>query len=739
MFTKYSHKITLLGISLLTLLVLAGHDLGVWAALVTTTPRASRPFTSPQPTPSILSASPFDSPLFPPVFEGQARTALQYIAKREDIPLDNLLITHQHRRGYPLLGRQFMAFTIFDRAARRDFYLLIDLDDGSVVNDVVSVEQAEAEARRAKYGKLHPLLYERLQTADDEEVLRVAIWVGGERGHSREEVYAILARRYPEVQQALAHHLSPFDVGDPTLSRQIRVEYEQMRQEDIAARVRPLVVALESQGTTVETHLLLPAVTATLSKKTILKVADREDVQIIYLVEAEEEPVLNTAVHTNRVAPVWSALGIEGTPEPTIPLTIAIVERGNVDWDNSFLHHAPIRLVAIDGETDHATRVASDAASFHDTYRGMAPGATILSAGTDGTMPGVHFALNWALDQGTDVVNLSTGFPTNTPDLEWLDRAFDYTARERGSTIIAAAGNQRNEYIISPAKGWNVITVGGINDQGNDNWSDDEMWKDHPLPGDGSAYLDPGSPHGDREKPEVAAPAQDIRSLGLNDVPQTGSGTSHAAPQVAGLVALLMYDNAELEEWPTAVKAILMASAMHNVEGDSRLSDEDGAGSIDASRAYTIAHHYRNDGETCWGWSCWWAVNTTSTYPTPGNWLRQSFFATQGDLIRVAIAWWSEADPPPAYPTLGDDALTSNFDLYIWDPGGNLVSSGYSASWDNNYEIVEFSAPQTGLYEIGAYKSPNGTTESDNQVGIAVLRIRLPYRVHLPLAMRNYP
>jgi hypothetical protein len=728
MFKKWSSKIYLLGIALFAL-----------PALVV----ASKPavgaqfFISPLSPPPLSSANLFDSPLPPPALEAHARIALQYIANREDVPLDNLLIAHQHRREYPLLERKFMAFTIFDRTACRDFHLLVNLKDGSVVDDVEAIERAEAEARRAKYGKLHPLLYERLQTADDKEVLPVAIWGGGERGRSREEVYALLARRYPQVRDALARHASPFDVGDPALARQIRAEYERMRQEDIVARVQPLVAYLESRGIVVETHYLLPSVTATLSKAEILAQAGRGDVQTIYLVEEEGEPMLDTAVHTNHVAPVWSALGLEGIPEPTIPVTIAIVENGNVDWDNSFLHHT-LRLVAPNGETDHATRVASDAASFHDTYRGMAPGATILSAGSDNTMPGVHFALNWALDQDADVVNVSYGWYNNTPELEWLDRAFDYTARERGAAVTVPAGNHRDQYIICPAKGWNVITVGGVNDQGNANWGDDTMYE---VAGtnEGSAYLDPDSPHYDREKPEIAAPAQDIRALGLDDVPRTRSGTSHAAPQVAGLVALLMHDNAELKDWPTAVKAILMASAMHNVEGNSRLSDEDGAGSIDASRAYTIAHHYRNDGTTCWGWSCWWAVNTTSTYPAPGDWLRQSFFATQGDLIRVAIAWWSEADPPPAYPTLGDDALTSNFNLYVWDPDGNLVSSGYSASWDNNYEIVEFSAPQTGLYEIGAYKSPNGTTESDNQLGIAVLRIRLPYRVHLPLTMRNHP
>jgi len=645
MFTKRSFKIALLGISLFALLALASRDLGVLAVLVTSTPRAGGLFTSPLPTPPIFSASPFDSPLPPPVIEAYAPVALQYIAKREGISLDDLLVAHQHPREYPLLERQFLAFTIFDRATRRDFHLLVDLDDNSVMGDMAAVEQAEADARHTKYGKLHPLLYERLQTVGEEETLPVAIWVGGERGRSREEVYVLLARRYPQVRDALARHSSPFDVGAPALSRQIRAEYEKMRQEDVVARVQPLVTYLESRGATVETHYLLPSVTVTLSREEILALTWRDDVQTIYLVEGEVEPELDIAVHTNRVAPVWAALGIEGIPEPTIPITIAIVEHGNVDWDNSFLRHT-LRLVAPNGEQDHTTRVASEAASFHNTYRGMAPGATILSAGEDGTMSNIHFALNWALDQGSDAVNMSEGFRNNTPDLEWIDRAFDYTARERGATIIKSAGNHRDEYITAPGKGWNVITVGGINDQGNDNWSDDEMWQDHPLPGDGSSYLDPGSPHGDREKPEVAAPAQDITALGLNDVPQTRSGTSHAAPQVSGLVALLMHDNAELKDWPTAVKAILMASAMHNVEGDSRLSDEDGAGSIDATRAYTIAHHYRNDGATCGGWSCWWAVNTTSTYPAIGDWNRQSFFATQGDLIRVAIAWWSEADSP---------------------------------------------------------------------------------------------
>jgi hypothetical protein len=41
-----------------------------------------------------------------------------------------------------------------------------------------------------------------------------------------------------------------------------------------------------------------------------------------------------------------------------------------------------------------------------------------------------------------------------------------------------------------------------------------------------------------------------------------------------------------------------------------------------------------------------------------------------------------------------------------------------SSSWDNNYEIVEFVAPESGIFEIGVQKQ-SSTTEGDNQVGIA--------------------
>jgi hypothetical protein len=42
------------------------------------------------------------------------------------------------------------------------------------------------------------------------------------------------------------------------------------------------------------------------------------------------------------------------------------------------------------------------------------------------------------------------------------------------------------------------------------------------------------------------------------------------------------------------------------------------------------------------------------------------------------------------------DTLTADLDLYIYDPNDNLVV--YSLSFDNSYEIVNFTAPVSGIY-----------------------------------------
>lgn len=194
------------------------------------------------------------------------------------------------------------------------------------------------------------------------------------------------------------------------------------------------------------------------------------------------------------------------------------------------------------------------------------------------------------------------------------------------------------------------------------------------------------------------------------------NGTSYAAPQVSGLAALLMQRNGQVYNYPLAVKSIIMATAVHNIEGARRLSDEDGAGGIDAALADAVVQTQANDGVQCAS-PCWWAFNTTSGNPGVGDDKVQTFTAIRGERIRVAISWWSAAGAPLPYPGIGIDKLATNFDLRVYKPSDNNTPVATSTSVDNNFEIVEFTAPETGAYAIRVRKQ--SASENNNALGIA--------------------
>ena len=83
--------------------------------------------------------------------------------------------------------------------------------------------------------------------------------------------------------------------------------------------------------------------------------------------------------------------------------------------------------------------------------------------------------------------------PVENNSMNWVDRAFDYWIRDENVTVVKSAGNTGGS-ITSPGKAWNLITVGGIDDNESSDWSDDIMAYF-------SSYIDPTA--SDREKPEV--------------------------------------------------------------------------------------------------------------------------------------------------------------------------------------------------------------------------------------------
>jgi len=280
-------------------------------------------------------------------------------------------------------------------------------------------------------------------------------------------------------------------------------------------------------------------------------------------------------------------------------------------------------------------------------------------------------------------LNLSWGSDPNLiPSAN--DRFYDDYVLNNWVTVVKSAGNlgQGNGNVTSPGLAYNIITVGNYDHRDTNVWTDDVM-------SPSSSFRDPISTNGDREKPEITAPGTGIQSTTTTSpwIGNIGSGTSFAAPQVTGGAALLMQVEPALRVWPEGVKAILMAGALNNIEGATRLSENDGAGGIDLFASYAMAEgsDYAN-----WG---------GHYYSCSGIQLMDvaTMNLTAGERTRVAIAW-STSDDYADYTNRPD----ADLDLRIIGPAGEWVTS--SASYDNTYEIVEFTPTTSGVYSLKVNK-----------------------------------
>jgi subtilisin family serine protease len=364
---------------------------------------------------------------------------------------------------------------------------------------------------------------------------------------------------------------------------------------------------------------------------------------------------------------------------------------------------------ACDGTTElgfgHATEVAGVMISHHSTVKGLAPDAQLWAGGgcnsDDATLQSdADAAASW----GARAINISYGHDQDAGVPNGHARFFDGVVVNSWRTVVAAAGNEAppcatSARIINPAVAYNLITVGALDDFGTPAWWLDTIWNC-------SSYLDPISITGDREKPEVAAPGVVINSTtsGMGSPFETNDGTSLAAPHVTGTAALMMEQSTILEVWPEAVKAIIMVTARDNVEGSSRLSDKDGAGGIWSLGASKVI-----DGSEG-GWGVW-SISCSSVFPRD-----IPFSLVAGRVTRVVITWDQDPDSP-----YYEDYPSADLDLYIRNPSNGHVTA--SASFDNTYEIVEFTPSVTGTHTIRVL---NARCESRPEA-LAVAWYQYPY------------
>ncbi|WP_221568455.1 S8 family peptidase [Alkalihalobacillus sp. TS-13] len=205
---------------------------------------------------------------------------------------------------------------------------------------------------------------------------------------------------------------------------------------------------------------------------------------------------------------------------------IAVLDTG-VDYNHPDLDGKTIRgYDFVDNDwtpmdlNGHGTHVAGTAAAETNNSRGvagMAPNTDILAvrvldANGSGSLADIADGIRYAADAGAEVINLSLGCNCDTQTLE---DAVNY-AWNRGSVIIAAAGNDGVSTTFEPASYANVIAVAAVDRYDNlASFSNYGSWVD------------------------VAAPGVDIASTYPNNGYVYLSGTSMASPHVAGLAGLL--------------------------------------------------------------------------------------------------------------------------------------------------------------------------------------------------------
>ena len=340
----------------------------------------------------------------------------------------------------------------------------------------------------------------------------------------------------------------------------------------------------------------------------------------------------------------------------------------------------------------HPTWVAGAIGSRNTTWRGVAPGAHIVSAATGGASTGLTRdrvmiqVADWTVSPSggdVDILNASFGQDTATGREEGR-RYFDSIGWEEGRLVVAASGNHStfgHWDVASPGTGYNVLTVGGINDRGTSGLGDDILW----YGSDGASYRDPSSSawnqHGDFNKPNLSAPAVSVRTANGT----IGSGTSIASPIVAGIAAQLVARAPTLATWPEATRAIIMAGAVRRtpMPGGGTSTDHEGVGSASARWSNRIL-----DNGIWGGW-------TFGALSSPSDREARSFSVVEGQPVRVSLAWSSHTSGTQG--TGRSDVLTGDLDLIVRQPNGQVVGS---FSFDNSYETVNVVANATGTMRI---------------------------------------
>ncbi len=286
------------------------------------------------------------------------------------------------------------------------------------------------------------------------------------------------------------------------------------------------------------------------------------------------------------------------------------------------------------------------------------------------------------------IVNMSLGRTTDDSRGRAIgDRKLDAIVHRRGQLYVVAQSNDSARGFSNYGTAKNALAVGAVNDAG--------------IIADFSSH---GPTADGRLLPKVVGTGVDIWSVSgsaSRDGYASLSGTSMAAPSVAGVAALVLEADGNLRNQSALVRARLMASAIRpdaylesrtqfpldNSEGPGAMQNQYGMGLVSARTS--VASLPSGDG---------WQVASVESAPSASGYEYIDVRVPEGSSRLDVVLTWDEG---PA-DTLTDSVL-NNLDLWVdagADCGGGACGEHASRSKIDNVEWLIVPAPAAGTHRI---------------------------------------
>ena len=555
---------------------------------------------------------------------------------------------------------------------------------------------------------------------------------------------AILLRRQPIVESAesireeITASVSPREIrafGAAPRRRQVLSERSERRREAALASLvpavektadlqQPVVTAVQSLGGRVEEqHGGLSFVVAVVPRVAIPRLAARHDVQAIRSAPAPQPLALGDYSRNVGAGSWWAAGHTGGTGSADTSAADIAIEAdpsyhahpafAGIRWQQTptywsgnqragSTHGTGVTSMAVSrGATACALCVPTDAAE-----KGIAPGVdSVLDTSGNGDLmwalgvpwrsrdPATGMYVTWpAAADPAEVVNYSRGLDQVTYDDDLSPQSRDAYVDTYGVTITIAAGNAgpAQQTVNDPAIAYNAIAVGGASGTYTGDPLDDTIYD----------WSSRGPTVGGRKKPDLVATGG--ATVAYSYFETTGqlwkseTGTSYAAPQVAGAAALLA--GIGIND-PRTVKGLLINSARQ--------------GRATPAAAMGTQTGWQPD----WGWGM---LDLTTALAQRANFASDAvpaggarFFraTTQSAGDRATLVWHRRASDCDAQhakdgcvydPDSGAHVFThSNLDLAQLDPATGAVEAASTSAVDN---VEQVRSPGTGsvIYKVTA-------------------------------------